>query len=99
MSLRRQATSLTMMHAVEVIQPLLVLPYAGRILGAHGFGVYAYAIGIGQIAATFVDYGFHWTGQRAAAAEVNPFAVILPCPGPARAGDSSVRLFLSPCFD
>jgi hypothetical protein len=25
--------------------------------------------------------------EGAAAAEVNPFAVILPCPGPARAGD------------
>jgi O-antigen/teichoic acid export membrane protein len=68
MSLRRQATSLAIMHAADVVQPLLILPYAGRMLGAHEFGEYAYAMSIGQFAATFVEYGFHWTAQRSAAA-------------------------------
>lgn len=71
MSLRRQAASLTLMHAADVLQPLLILPYAGHVLGAHQFGAYAYAISIGQFATTFVDYGFHWTAQRAAAAARN----------------------------
>jgi O-antigen/teichoic acid export membrane protein len=67
MSLRKQATSLTLMHAADTLQPLLILPYAGRILGAHDFGRFAYAMSIGALAATFVEYGFHWTAQRAAA--------------------------------
>lgn len=66
MSLRKQATSLAIMHAADVLQPLLVLPYAGRVLGPHEFGRYVYAISLGQIAATIVEYGFHWTAQRAA---------------------------------
>lgn len=68
MTLAKQATSLAVMHAFEVLQPLLVLPYAGRVLGPQQFGEYAYAISIGQFAATIVEYGFHWTAQRAAAA-------------------------------
>jgi O-antigen/teichoic acid export membrane protein len=76
MSLRKQAASLAIMHAAEVLQPLLILPYAGRVLGPQEFGHYAYAISIGQLAATFVDYGFHWTGQRAAApAREDPAAI------------------------
>jgi O-antigen/teichoic acid export membrane protein len=67
MSLRKQAASLAVMHAAEVVQPLLILPYTSRVLGPHHFGQYAYAISIGQIAATIVEYGFHWTAQRAAA--------------------------------
>jgi O-antigen/teichoic acid export membrane protein len=67
MSLRKQAVSLVIMHASDVVQPLLLLPFAGRILGAQHFGEYVYALSIGQVAATIVDYGFHWTAQRAAA--------------------------------
>jgi O-antigen/teichoic acid export membrane protein len=67
MSLRRQAASLAIMHAADIAQPLLLLPYAGRILGAQHFGEYVYALSIGQFAATIVEYGFHWTAQRAAA--------------------------------
>ena len=76
MSLRRQAVSLTILHAADVLQPLLLLPYAGRVLGAHQFGEYAYALSIGQFATTFVEYGFHWTAQRAAgAARDDPKAI------------------------
>jgi O-antigen/teichoic acid export membrane protein len=67
MSLRKQAASLAIMHAADVLQPLLILPYAGRVLGPHHFGQYAYAVSLGQLAATIVEYGFHWTAQRAAA--------------------------------
>ena len=67
MTLGKQAASLAVMHAVEVLQPLLVLPYAARVLGAQHFGQYAYAVSIGQFAATIVEYGFHWTAQRTAA--------------------------------
>jgi O-antigen/teichoic acid export membrane protein len=69
MSLRKQAVSLGIMHAADVIQPLLVLPYAGRVLGAQHFGEYTYAISLGQFATTIVEYGFYWTAQRAAASE------------------------------
>jgi|SRR5579884_909144 len=64
MTLRKQAISLAVMHGVDALQPLLVLPYAARILGPHQFGKFAYAVSIGQFAVTFVGYGFHWTAQR-----------------------------------
>ena len=67
MSLRKQAASLVIMHAADVLQPLLILPYAGRVLGPLHFGQFAYALSIGWLATTVVDYGFHWTAQRAAA--------------------------------
>ncbi|OAP40026.1 hypothetical protein AU381_10840 [Sinorhizobium glycinis] len=64
MNLRKQAASLAIMHACDVLQPLILLPYAGRVLGPLSFGQYAYAIAIGQLAASVVAYGFHWTAQR-----------------------------------
>src|SRR3954465_15154695 len=67
MSLHKQAASLALMHAADVVQPLVLLPYAGRVLGAQAFGEYAYALSIGQFASTIVEYGFHWTAQRTAA--------------------------------
>jgi O-antigen/teichoic acid export membrane protein len=67
MTLRRQAASLAIMHGFEVLQPLLILPYAARILGPYQLGKFAYAMSIGQFAVTFVAYGFHWTAQRTAA--------------------------------
>src|SRR4051795_3555126 len=67
MSLHKQAASLALMHAADVVQPLVLLPYAGRILGAQSFGEYAYALSIGQFASTITEYGFHWTAQRTAA--------------------------------
>src|SRR5271157_5616766 len=76
MSLRKQAASLAIMHAADVVQPLLILPYAGRVLGLHHFGEYAYAVSLGQVAATIVEYGFHWTAQRAAASARQEPAVI-----------------------
>ncbi|OKO83890.1 oligosaccharide flippase family protein [Bradyrhizobium sp. AS23.2] len=76
MSLRKQAASLAIMHAVDVLQPLLILPYAGRVLGPLHFGQYAYALSIGWLATTVVDYGFHWTAQRAAASARHEPAVI-----------------------
>src|SRR5712691_11012403 len=76
MTLSKQAASLIVMHAVEVLQPLLVLPYAGWVLGPQHFGQYAYAVSIGQFAATIVEYGFHWTAQRTAASARHEPAVI-----------------------
>ncbi len=76
MSLRKQAASLAIMHAADVLQPLLVLPYAGRVLGPLYFGQYAYVLSVGWIAATIVEYGFHWTAQRAAASARHEPAVI-----------------------
>lgn len=67
MSLGKQATSLGLMHAADVLQPILVLLYAGKIFEPVHFGQFAYALSISQIAVTVVDYGFHWTAQRAAA--------------------------------
>ena len=76
MSLRKQAASLAIMHAADVLQPLLILPYAGRVLGPLHFGQYAYALSVGWLAATIVEYGFHWTAQRAAASARHEPAVI-----------------------
>src|SRR3984893_797475 len=76
MRLRNQATSLVIMHAADVLQPLLILPYAGRVLEPLHFGQYAYAMSLGTIAATVVEYGFHWTAQRAAASARHEPAVI-----------------------
>jgi O-antigen/teichoic acid export membrane protein len=76
MSLRKQAASLAIMHAADVLQPLLVLPYAGRVLGPVHFGQFAYVVSIGWLAATIVEYGFHWTAQRAAASARAEPAVI-----------------------
>jgi len=76
MSLRKQAASLAIMHAADVLQPLLILPYAGRVLGPLHFGQYAYAVSVGWLATTIVDYGFHWTAQRAAASARHEPAVI-----------------------
>ena len=76
MSLRKQAASLAIMHAAGVLQPLLVLPYAGRVLGPLHFGQYAYVLSVGWLAATISEYGFHWTAQRAAASARHEPAVI-----------------------
>jgi O-antigen/teichoic acid export membrane protein len=76
MSLRKQAASLAIMHAADVLQPLLVLPYAGRVLGPLHFGQYVYALSVGWLAATIVEYGFHLTAQRAAASARHEPAVI-----------------------
>src|SRR6266550_4726200 len=76
MSLRKQAASLAIMHAADVLQPLLVLPYAGWVLGPFYFGQYAYVLSVGWLAATIVEYGFHWTAQRAAASARHEPAVI-----------------------
>ena len=76
MSLHKQATSVAIMHAADVLQPLIILPYAGRVLGAHNFGLFAYAVAIGQIASTLVEYGFHWTAQREAASARREPAVL-----------------------
>jgi O-antigen/teichoic acid export membrane protein len=76
MTLRKHATSLAIMHAAEILQPLLILPYAGRVLGPLYFGQFAYAVSIGQLAATIVEFGFYWTAQRAAASARHEPAVI-----------------------
>ncbi|MBV9633757.1 MAG: oligosaccharide flippase family protein [Methylobacteriaceae bacterium] len=76
MSLRKQAACLAIIHGADTLQPLLILPYAGRVLGPIDFGQYAYAMSIGQLATTIVGYGFHWTAQRAAAsARGDPAAI------------------------
>src|SRR3982074_908795 len=76
MNLRKHATSLAIMHAADMVQPLLILPYAARVLGPVQFGRFAYAMAIGQLAGTLVEYGFHWTAQRAAASARHEPAVI-----------------------
>jgi O-antigen/teichoic acid export membrane protein len=67
MTLHRQAAGLTVMHAAEIIQPLLILPYAGNVLGPTAFGHYAYILALTQIASVIVDYGFTLTARRTAA--------------------------------
>lgn len=68
MALHKQALSLAVLQAAEILQPLLILPYAGRVFGVHAFGEYAYALVLTQYGALFVDYGFYFTSRRAAAA-------------------------------
>jgi O-antigen/teichoic acid export membrane protein len=76
MMLRGQATSLAILHAADLLQPLLILPYAAHVLEPVHFGQYAYAMSIGQIASTIVEYGFHWTGQREVASARQEPAVV-----------------------
>ncbi|MGH7092277.1 MAG: oligosaccharide flippase family protein [Stellaceae bacterium] len=76
MKLSNQAISVGVMHAATALQPLIILPYAGHILGPHYFGVYAYAMTIEQFIVSIVGYGFHWTAQRAAASARNEPAVL-----------------------
>jgi O-antigen/teichoic acid export membrane protein len=76
MTLHRQAVSLAILQAAEILQPLLILPYAGRVFGAAAFGEYAYALILTQYGSLFVDYGFYFTSRRAAAAaRHDPIAV------------------------
>jgi O-antigen/teichoic acid export membrane protein len=67
MALHKQAVSLAILQAAEVIQPLLVLPYAGTVLGTVAFGHYAYALALVQFGSLLVEYGFYFTARRAAA--------------------------------
>jgi O-antigen/teichoic acid export membrane protein len=67
MTLHKQAAGLTVMSVADVIQPLLILPYAGNVLGPTAFGRYAYILALTQIASVIVDYGFSFTARRAAA--------------------------------
>ena len=76
LSLRKQAFSLAFAHGTEIVQPLLVFLYAGRVFTPVSFGQFAYAMAISQIATTAVDYGFFWTAQRAAASSHREPAMI-----------------------
>jgi O-antigen/teichoic acid export membrane protein len=71
MTLHKQAASLMVLHAADVLQPLIILPFAGNILGASGFGQYAYALALTQLASVTVDYGFYFTARRNAASVRN----------------------------
>jgi len=76
MTLHKQAASLMILHAADVLQPLLILPYAGRVLGPSAFGQYAYTLALVQLANVVVDYGFYMTARRAAASvRDNPAAI------------------------
>lgn len=76
MSFRKHALGVTVMNLADVVQPLLLLPYAGRVLGADGFGQFAYALSIATLALVIVGYGFHWTAQREAASARDDPAVL-----------------------
>jgi O-antigen/teichoic acid export membrane protein len=71
MSLREHAASLMIMHAADVIQPLLILPYAARVLGPAAFGQYVYTLALTQLASIAVDYGFSMTARRTVASVRN----------------------------
>lgn len=76
MTLHKQAASLTLMYAVEVLQPLLILPYAGRVLGPVAFGQYVYTLAVTQLGCMVVDYGFSFSARRAAAAARHDTAAV-----------------------
>jgi O-antigen/teichoic acid export membrane protein len=74
--LHRRAAGLVVMHVADVLQPLLILLHAGKVLGPDGFGQYAYTLAITAIGCTVVDYGFDFTARRAAAsAQYDPTAI------------------------
>lgn len=76
MSLHKQAASLMVLHAADVLQPLLILPYAGAVLGPAAFGQYAFTLALTQFSSVTVDYGFSLTARRAAAAARHDLSAI-----------------------
>jgi polysaccharide transporter, PST family len=58
------AASLYLVQACRKLLPLFILPYLARVLGPAGWGNVAYAQGVGEFIAIFVEFGFILSATR-----------------------------------
>ncbi len=63
----RGVVGLAGVQAVQVLVPLLTLPYLTRVLGPAGWGEVAAALALANLAATLPEYGFSVSASRALA--------------------------------
>ena len=60
----RNAASLYLVQACRKLLPLFSLPYLARVLGPSGWGNVAFAQGVGEFIAIFVEFGFILSATR-----------------------------------
>jgi polysaccharide transporter, PST family len=60
----QNAASLYMVQACRKLLPLVILPYLARVLGPAGWGNVAFAQGVGEFIAIFVEFGFILSATR-----------------------------------
>ena len=65
--LARDIYWLYVIHILNYIFPLLLIPYLTRVLGPAGWGTLAFALSFGYLITWFVEYGFGISAQREAA--------------------------------
>lgn len=56
--------SLSIINAVNVLLPMLTLPYLLRVVGASNYGIYAYTYVLIQYILLFSSYGFNLSGVK-----------------------------------
>jgi PST family polysaccharide transporter len=65
--LARDIYWLYVIHVLNYLFPLLLIPYLARVLGPAGWGTLAFALSFGYLITWFVEYGFGISAQREAA--------------------------------
>lgn len=71
----KNAASLYLLQALNILAPLLALPYLTRTLGLEGFGIVAYAMSLVQIVTFLMEFSFNLVGTRRVSVSVgsSPF--------------------------
>lgn len=63
--------SLYALYAVNYLCPLVLIAYLARTLGPQAWGQYVFADACARVAQVLVEYGFHLSGTREVAGNVN----------------------------
>ena len=63
-SVARNAASLYVVHFVNYLVPLIMVPYLARVLGPRAWGLVAFAQAFGQYLILIVEYGFNLSATR-----------------------------------
>lgn len=66
--LRHNIAALGALQAANYLIPLVTLPYLTRVLGAEGFGKFAFVLAVMAYFVLLTDYGFSWSATRQIAA-------------------------------
>ncbi len=69
--LTQNFTSLMSVRIINLLQPLIVLPYLTRTLGPEKFGLIAFAQAFIEYFSTFIDFGFDLTATRDISKNIN----------------------------